>query len=454
LRPDNFPPQPREAYEIMIDEARLDGKTAFCVIDRATGEVLEEHNAVHGLPPASVVKALTSLYAMDVLGPEYRFETQILGTGFLVDGVLQGDLILAGGGDPELTTDDLGALTEKLMGYGVTAITGNFCVWGGALRGQRQIDDGQPVHVAYNPPISGVMLNRNRVRFEWKRKSGGYDMTLDARSGNYSADVATAQIVAAAEATSVYTYEERGGIDHWTVAQAALGKGGARWLPTRQPLAYAGEVFRSVAAQNGLALPEAKVIESLPTETFRMASVESDPLPKILSEMLRYSYNLTAEAVGLAASQKRLGRVVGLRESAREMNRWAREKFGVSGIAQTDHSGLGDRSRIKARDLARLLADPWSHATLQPLIRNKAIKTKSGVVQRWVKTGTLHYGSGLAGYLGTPKGRELSFAIFSVDFDRRKRADLKGSQRPPGAQSWAQRARYLQNRLIERWAGM
>lgn len=454
LRPDNFPPTPKAPYEIMIEEARLDGRTGFCVIDRASGEVLEQHNGYVGQPPASVVKALTALFAMDVLGADHRFETRVLGTGYLDGSILQGDLILAGGGDPELTTDGLGELAEALIAAGVTGITGRLLVWGGGLPFAERIDRHQPEHVAYNPPVSGIMLNRNRVRFEWTRASGAYKLSLDARSGKYSADVASAQIVSAEEAISVYSYENGDGVDKWTVAEAALGKGGARWLPTRQPLAYSGEVFRAVAGQNGLELPEAEVTEEIPSDAFIITQRDSEALPEILKDMLRYSYNLTAEAVGMAASAKRLGRAVGISESAREMNRWTREKFGVSGIRMLGHSGLNDGSRIASCDLAKILASDWSEQTLRPLIRKKAVKTNAGTVEKWVKTGTLHYASGLGGYIKTPDGRDLSFAIFSVDFDRRKRADLTGSERPPGAQGWAQRARHLQNRLIARWAAL
>ena len=452
LRPDDFPPQPKPAYLKMIEEARLDGKTAFCVIDSASGAVIEEHSGHTGLPPASVVKALTALYALDTLGPDLRFETRILGTGYLDGTILQGDLILEGGGDPELTTDGLGRLAEDLAAVGITGITGKLLVWGGALPLATRIDRNQPDHVAYNPPVSGLMLNRNRVRFEWARVSGGYDLVLDARSGRYTADVSVATISAQERMGRVYTYEDLGDTDSWTVAEAALGKGGARWLPTRKPMAYAGEVFRAVARQNGLDLPEAEEITKLPPDAFSIARYQSEPLSEILKDMLHYSYNLTAEAVGMAATAKRLGRAADMRQSAREMNRWTREKFGTIGIDMVDHSGLGDSSDIAPRALAQILSHPFSKANLPPIISVKSVRTPAGVVEKHVKTGTLHFASGLGGYLTLPDDRMLCFAIFSVDFDRRKRADLKGSERPPGSKSWGQRARYMQNRLIERWA--
>src|SRR6056297_3317086 len=134
------------AAAALIDEARLGGDVSFSVIDVKTGLLLEGYEARSGLPPASVTKAITALYALDVLGPGYRFETRLLATGPVEDGVLKGDLVLAGGGDPTLDTDGLAALASKLKQAGVRAITGKLRVWDGALPFERVIDATQPEH--------------------------------------------------------------------------------------------------------------------------------------------------------------------------------------------------------------------------------------------------------------------------------------------------------------------
>ena len=108
LRPDTVPPTPKQPYEKMIEQARLDGKTSFLVMDANSGEVLQEHQSHSGLPPASVVKALTALYAMDVLGGDHVFETKVFGTGYLDGEVLNGDLILVG------VQGDLGAQVGRV----------------------------------------------------------------------------------------------------------------------------------------------------------------------------------------------------------------------------------------------------------------------------------------------------------------------------------------------------
>jgi D-alanyl-D-alanine carboxypeptidase/D-alanyl-D-alanine-endopeptidase (penicillin-binding protein 4) len=67
------------------------------------------------------------------------------------------------------------------------------------------------------------------------------------------------------------------------------------------------------------------------------------------------------------------------------------------------------------------------------------------------KTGTLNFVSGLAGYVRPVAGRRMAFAIFAADLPRRAAIPRAQRDRPPGAASWAQRARILQHLLIDRW---
>ena len=106
-----------------------------------------------------------------------------------------------------------------------------------------EIDTKQPDHVGYNPGVSGLNLNYNRVHFEWKRVSGGYSVAMDARTERYRPEVAVSRMRVVDRAAPVYTYDEKGGVDTWTVARAALGDGGARWLPVRHPELYAAALM-------------------------------------------------------------------------------------------------------------------------------------------------------------------------------------------------------------------
>ena len=290
----------------IIRDARLDGSFAFSVGNVDTGEILEGRNGDQGLPPASVAKSLTAAYALEFLGSDHRFATRLLGTGEVdAEGILQGDLILAGGGDPTLDTDALARLAGRLREAGVDGVAGKLLIWGGALPEVTGIDPEQPDHVGYNPSVSGLNLNYNRVHFEWSRVGQNYEVALDGRSGTRRPPVSMARMLVVARRSPIYTYTDAGDRDDWTVAKSALGNGGSRWLPVRRPALYAGEVFQAVAGSEGLRLKAPEVIDTLPENATELAVFESQPLTDILRDMLKWSTNLTAEVVGCAASVER-----------------------------------------------------------------------------------------------------------------------------------------------------
>jgi D-alanyl-D-alanine carboxypeptidase/D-alanyl-D-alanine-endopeptidase (penicillin-binding protein 4) len=101
----------------------------------------------------------------------------------------------------------------------------------------------------------------------------------------------------------LFTYAS-GRVEEWTVASAALGKGGSRWLPVRDPGRYVAEVFRTLARAQGIRLDAGVQVGSIVPPGEEIGRVESDPLPEVLRDMLRFSTNLTAECVGLTASGK------------------------------------------------------------------------------------------------------------------------------------------------------
>ena len=130
---------------------------------------------------------------------------------------------------------------------GVTEVTGRFLVWEGALPALTGIDSEQPDQVGYNPGISGLNLNFNRVHFEWKRNGDDYAVSMDARSGTLRPEVRAARMRIAARNYRSTPTRMMARYDTWTVARGALGQSGARWLPVRKPGRYAAEVFQVLA---------------------------------------------------------------------------------------------------------------------------------------------------------------------------------------------------------------
>jgi D-alanyl-D-alanine carboxypeptidase/D-alanyl-D-alanine-endopeptidase (penicillin-binding protein 4) len=440
----------------LIAQAKLGGRVVYAVADAKTGARLEGNLPTTQVAPASVAKAVTALYALDALGADHRFQTRLMATGAVSNCVLGGDLILVGGGDPTLDTNHLADMARQLKAAGVREVRGAFKVFEGALPFIKTIDTDQPDHVGYSPAVSGISLNYNRVHFEWRRNSGKYSISMDARSDKYRPDVTMAQMRIADRSLPVYAYADQKGRDAWSVSRGALGNAGSRWLPVRKPAAYAGDVFRSMAASQGIRLKTAEVVRRAPQGAV-LVTQRSEPLREILRDMLRFSTNLTAEMVGMAATSKRKGVPSGLRASASEMNAWAKSSLGVSGMNLRDHSGLGAANRMSADAMVDTLVKVFASDSLRTILKPVAMRDSKGRVLKNhpiavnAKTGTLNFVSGLGGYMEAKDGSVLAFAIFSGDEAVRKRIKKANREAPQGARGYNKRAKRLQQQLIERW---
>tara|TARA_R110002051_G_scaffold93824_2_gene163600 strand:+ start:12539 stop:14041 length:1503 start_codon:yes stop_codon:yes gene_type:complete len=458
IRAGQITPEMRQSLAQVVANSGVTGRVGIVLADAATGEVLELHDADVMQPPASVSKSITALYALEALGPGYRWKTRVLANGPILNGVLNGDLILSGGGNPNLVTDDLADLARIVAETGLRKVTGAFLVYDSALPHLDEIDDTQMDHLGYNPALSGLNLNFNRVYFEWKRQGANYTVSMDARSERYRPSVSIARMQVVERAAPLYTYQDGGVFDQWTVAKRALGNGGSRWLPVRYPALYAGEVFASFAGNNNLVLTAPVEVAQLPDAPV-VAEHTSAELRDVLLNMMKYSTNLTAEAAGLAATKARTGQIRGLRTSALGMTQWVRARAGIAPIF-ADHSGLGDTSRMTAADMVKFLTAGGVRAQLYPIMKqivltdedNKTIKNHPAVVQ--AKTGTLNFVSCLAGYIRTAGGRELAFAIFAADLEARERGKQAGGEQPAGSTTFNTKAKRLQQVLLQRWAAL
>lgn len=430
-----------------IRAANLGGAVGYAVADLATGRVLGGAQADMPLPPASVTKALTALFALERLGAGKQFATRVLATGPVQGGVVQGDLILAGGGDPSLDTDRLGDMCAALARLGLRGLTGQFLVYGGALPYIERIAADQPDFVGYNPAISGMILNYNRANFVWA--SGGGTLGVNAEGARFVPPVRSVQVALAQREAPLFVYEGRAPVEAWSVAAPALRKDGSRWLPVRAPARYAGDVFAALCAAHGIQLPFAGETAALPVGAQVLAEDRSVPLEALINGMLKYSTNLTAEALGLAASQ-----AGDIAASGAAMTAWAQARFGIA-ARFGDHSGLGPMSSCTPADMLRVMLGAKDSALIG-LMRERGVdsegrEAQGAALRVFAKSGTLNFASNLAGYITAPSGRALAFAIFAADSPRRAAVPLDQREDPEGSAAWSKRARAMQRQMIATW---
>ena len=441
----------------LVEAAKLGGVTGYIVAEVATGRVLEAGNADVPVPPASVAKAITALYALDRLGPSHRFGTRVMAVGQINGRRLVGDLVLVGGGDPTLDSDKLGDLVALLARTGLREVTGRFLAYSGALPTFERITGDQPVQVGYNPGLSGLGLNFNRVNFEWTK--GGATVAMNARGERYVPVVKMARMAVVERQAPLFDYRRGAGTEEWSVARGGLGREGSRWLPVRQVAPMVAEVFQTLCAAQGISLAAPQVVQVMPGGARVLVARQSDELAVVLRQMLRFSTNITAETVGLTASG-----AASLAGSAAAVEAWAKARLGMQ-ARLVDHSGLGAASRVTAGGMMRALVAGDAMAKngalgLRAVLRNIGMRDGAGKAIKGHptkvvgKSGTLNFVSGLAGFIEPVGGQDLCFAIFSADAARREAVPMGEREDPPGGDAWVRRAHVLQARLISRWAGM
>jgi D-alanyl-D-alanine carboxypeptidase/D-alanyl-D-alanine-endopeptidase (penicillin-binding protein 4) len=158
-------------------------RTAAFAVDLRTGEVVFRSNAGRALAPASAEKLAVSLAALQLLGADYRFRTEVAGVGELIGPVWRGDLVLVGGGDPMLARSDLDALARDVAAWGVRRVTGSVLGDESRFDARRAAPGWKPWYVGLESrPLSALSVDG-----------------AEPRGANGSAAAAAAALVAALE---------------------------------------------------------------------------------------------------------------------------------------------------------------------------------------------------------------------------------------------------------------
>jgi serine-type D-Ala-D-Ala carboxypeptidase/endopeptidase (penicillin-binding protein 4) len=144
-----------------VDPAR----TAALAVDLRTGIVVFERNATLSLVPASNQKLPVAYAALALLGPGYRFHTEVVGSGTLVGDVWHGDLWLRGFGDPTLEPADLDALAAEVASWGIRRVDGAVIADESWFDARRTAPGWRPSFYLYeSPPLSALVVDRARYR--------------------------------------------------------------------------------------------------------------------------------------------------------------------------------------------------------------------------------------------------------------------------------------------------
>lgn len=453
--------------EALIERHRLAGaRVGFVLYDLANGDKVAARGENESFIPASTAKVATTVAALNILGPDYRFETRLLATGATRNSVLDGDLYLQGGGDPLLQPQDLMGLAQRLKDAGVTIISGKFFYDTSFLAGVEAIAGAQPDNARYNPGVGALSLDFNQTLLTWRPK--GEAGIAEAFETPAFDDAGPGLADGDPGAGKNLVYAGPKSANRWLLSPSAPAKG-SEYLPVKTPGLRTARVFRWFCAMIGIELPEPEAATA-PGAARIVGRVGSLPLVDVVRQSLEHSNNLVAELIGQVAARRLAGTPGTLAESAATLTGWLKAKLPAvkwDGFKLPNHSGLAADARVSPEQMAAILRfavaqryGGWGYQALLPVsglresMRGR-LRDPTTALRVWAKTGTLKYAKGLAGALFTQQGRRVVFALYVTDFDRRRDYDDAANAQAPdvvaAADDWIRRAEAFEEDLVREW---
>jgi D-alanyl-D-alanine carboxypeptidase/D-alanyl-D-alanine-endopeptidase (penicillin-binding protein 4) len=392
-------------------------------------------NAAKPMNPASVIKLVTTFAALDLLGPTYTWKTEAYLSGPLKDGVLQGDLVLKGYGDPKLTLERFWLLVQSLRARGLTEIRGDLVL----DRTYFELDNHDPAQFdgeslrPYNVGADALLVNFKTVRFLFVPDSTRNSVRIIPEPA--LAQVHVANFVKLGPG---FCGDWRAGLrvdiqrvdDHTRVTFSGTMPASCSeryWnVSVLDHPEFVYGVFRSLWETSGGTLHGLVREGTLAPGASPFATIESPAAAEIVRDINKYSNNVMARQVFLTLSAQLLDLPGSYERSQRVVRNWLDSRGLALPELQTENgSGLSRKDRISAAGLGKLLLAIWASPVMPELMASLPVVAQDGTMKRrlkfqgvarnaHVKSGSLSDSRTLAGYVLDRNGRRL-VVVFLVN---------------------------------------
>lgn len=418
------------------------------VLSLDTGDTLFALEPDEPLAPASNLKLLTTAAALRILGPDYRFRTYLLTKGEIVDGVLEGDLVLYGTGDPGISgrfyrdrNEVFRLLADQLAALGIHTVRGDLVGDASFFAGPLRPEGWHPndLNDHFTGAVSALSFNENVVSFRVVAGTAGARPSVFTVPEDSGLEIVNSAMTVAADARPRIAILRDDPLDPIRIEGRLLTGARDVWreMTVSVPAHFAAISFKATLEDRGITLlggirtvaePTESVLEdalSAPGMGRRGANVlarhVSDPLSVYLAVVNKESNNLFAELVFRALGRATSG--VGSTEMSAAAVRTALGEFGVdmSDVVQFDGSGLSAGSRVSASTFVSLMdrmaaSQVWPEywASLPEAGSRRELSRMFGTPAAGnlrAKTGTIEGVSALTGVVRSLSGERLAFSL-------------------------------------------
>ena len=433
-----------DALDSILADSREGGSQySLTVRDARTGDTMYAVGSRQRLLPASNAKLFTSAAAMDVLGPDYRFRTDLRTTGSVHGATLEGSLYLKGYGDPSARGTDYDALATELAKAGITRVTGRLVADDSYFDPARLAPfwswDDEPYY--YSAQTSALNIAPDRI-FDTgtvlvevsPAASAGARPTVRMVPGNHYLTIRnTATTGTATSDRSIHAVREHGRNVVDVTGSIPLGSDTYFAQPTvDEPTGLVADVFRSLLARHGITVSGRTAYAPTPPSAHLVARDYSQPLGALLVPFLKLSNNMIAEALTKAIGVAASGAGSWSAGTAAILADAAANGVAADTLQLFDGSGLGRADYLTTSALTTLLIalrdKPWFatwYAALPiagrpaPLVGGTLRHRMAGTPAAGnvhAKTGSMTGVSAISGYVTDAAGDPLVFSMISNNF--------------------------------------
>lgn len=401
-------------------------------------------NADTAMNPASVMKLLTTYAGLELLGPAYTWPTMLYADGPIIDGVLHGDLIIKGYGDPKLDLENFWLLIHRLRQTGLHEIKGNLVLDNShyAIPNDDPGDfDGQPYRT-YNIIPEALLVNyrTSTIHLFPQPEKNAVRVVIDplpdsihiqnhlkltqGACGDWQ-NAMTIDVLADKNNDNNFTVVLKGNFSRHCGKQSYM-------LSLQKSAIYTRDLFKRLWAQQGGLFHGDVKVERAPSGLTPLKIYQSPPLAEIVRGINKFSNNIAARQLYLAlgtGDAVALNSPATLTKSDEAIRQWlARKQLNFPELVVENGSGLSRRERISTRHMGQLLLAAFNSPVMPEFMSSMPIAAVDGTLRNrftgtavkglaHMKTGALNNVRALAGYVLDKSGRRLVI-VFFVNHDQ------------------------------------
>ncbi len=427
--------------EILQDSVLYQAHTGIKIVSLDRNEVLYEKNSHKLFHPASNMKIITTAAALKKLGVNFKFKTEVLvDTPGIADGKIAGNLYLKGGGDPDLTSDDLRKMIQNLKEQGITEIEGDLICderyfdelflgsgwmwddascWECAAISALSVNDNcvevhlQPAPVIGEKPIVTICPATNYVKIDNQGITVDSLDTLQQQKFKIEREWIHPSNVIHIEGGIANNIPE--------VIQV---------IDIREPALYTGTLFRELLTDADIKFSGTVKKGVTSTNAISLITYWSKPLSLIVYNTNKESDNLSAELILKTMGAEKKNPPGTSRKGITVINEYLHEiGQDSSRFRLADGSGVSRYNLVSPELLVAILKDMYHDSKVQAEFKSslpiaaldgtlkKRMKDSPAAGNLRAKTGSLSDVSTLSGYATSADGENLAFSLMMIHFN-------------------------------------